>query len=206
MTRPTAGGKLDPKSEMPRTLPIPILVALLLAVAARAAQAPRFTELGRDLAPLKERFNRDVGHVRLLTLISPTCSVCLGGAVQVQQKILQQIPSANLNVYAVWTPITRVDGPDRLPKAMSLVPDPRAVHFWDNASELSREFSYILGLHGELADSVYFVYLPGAKWGAHPPKPDYVMHRQLEGVPMGHLFDADKLCLEVRNRVQAMTH
>lgn len=49
-----------------------LLAALLAAALPAQVQAPGYPELDPNLEPLRSRFNRDMGKVRLILLLDPT--------------------------------------------------------------------------------------------------------------------------------------
>ena len=97
----------------------------------------------------------------------------------VQQEILESVANEKLKVYVVWTPVLQEDNRQAAAEAMRLVPDNRAVHFWDAAKSLGFSMGKVVTLPRErkLAWDVYFVFDSKAKWSDVPPKPADWMHQ-----------------------------
>ncbi len=69
------------------------------------AQQKALPALDQKLDPLRTQFNQDVGKVRLIVIIDPTCPPCRWGASEIQKQVLETIPSNKLAVYVVWIPV-----------------------------------------------------------------------------------------------------
>jgi len=64
-----------------------------------------------------------------------------------------------------------------VPDATRIIPDPRAIHYWDEPGATIRGYTKTLNLP-EPAWDIYMIYGPEAKWeGDVPPKPAYWMHQ-----------------------------
>src|SRR5216683_6713508 len=77
----------------------------LAGLASGRAQQQTLPALDQRLDPLCARFNQDVGKVRLIVLVDPTCPPCRWGASEIEQKVLETIHSDRLAVYVVWIPV-----------------------------------------------------------------------------------------------------
>lgn len=167
-------------------------------------------------------FNEDEGTVRMLLLLSPTCSLCLQGASEIEDMVLKKINEADVRVYAVWLPILKTDSADRVAHAMGRLPDSRVRHFWDNRAELAGKYSHVLGLEADLqgwissifsrlvaayncslhysgpspAWDVYMLFGQTAQWKGEPPAPDFWMH-QLKLLKLNRL-NGPKFASEVK--------
>lgn len=105
--------------------------------------------------------------------------------------ILAREPSTQLAAYVAWVPELGAQ-PKDVAGGMTLVPDPRAFHYWDAREVLGRAYGRILPTPGPAWD-VYLLFRRGVRWaGATPPKPDYWMH-QLGGVTSGPRLDPEVL-------------
>ena len=97
----------------------------------------------------------------------------------VQQDILEAVADENMKVYVVWTPVLQEDNRQAAAEMMRLIPDSRAVHFWDEDKSLG----FLLGTTvtlprgRDLAWDVYFAFDATAKWGDVPPQPANWMHQ-----------------------------
>src|SRR5690348_1608682 len=61
--------------------------------------------LDQKLDPLRTRFNQDVGKVRLIVIVDPTCPPCRWGASEIQKNVMETIHSDRLAVYVIWIPV-----------------------------------------------------------------------------------------------------
>lgn len=143
-------------------------------------QTSSLTDLDEEAKSLREAFNEDAGKTRLILLVSPLCPMCRLGAHVVQEKALEQIESDKLKIYVVWLPRFPGDSRQVAEKAVALVSDKRARHFWDGAGSLGTRYGSIVDLPGEqdFAWDVYFSFGPKTRWSDEaPPTPDFWMHQ-----------------------------
>jgi len=90
---------------------------------------------------------------------------CLKGASWVQNQ-LNQNPSDNLRVYAIWIPMLGGDSRDDW-DARSML-DPRVVHFWDGDLKAGQWFASEVDGYQGIAWDVYYLYGPDATWQTVP--------------------------------------
>ncbi len=85
----------------------------------------------------------------------------------------------NMKVYVVWTPVLQEDNRRVAAEMMRLIPDSRAVHFWDADKILGFSLGKTVTLPRgrNLAWDVYFAFDATAKWGDVPPQPANWMHQ-----------------------------
>ena len=90
-------------------------------------------------------------------------------------------------VYVVWS--SQVGGKERnVPKAATLVPDRRALQYWDEGQWVGKAFQPILRTP-EAAWDVWMLFDRGARWeGKNPPRPSWWEH-QLYRMPEELLLD-----------------
>ena len=88
-----------------------------------------------------------------------------------QREILDDNESADIRVYAVWLPFL---GATKEATSVSrrVLPDPRAIHYWDGAAATSRWFAEnVDDLDAADAWDIYFLYGPDAEWTDVPGPP-----------------------------------
>ena len=161
-------------------LAISFSLFLLASSVARPQQQP-FPALDQGLEPLRSRFNQDLGKVRLLVIVDPTCPPCRWGASEIEKQVLETIPSDRLAVYVVWIPVLNFQDQATLQrngqKESGRVSDPRAIHFIDPQGFLGKAYSPVLSVpyHAPAWD-VYLAFGSAARWGDHVPSPaDWMM-------------------------------
>lgn len=111
----------------------------------------------------------------------------------VLENVLEKIPDEDLSVHVVWTPVLRSDNFDATGSAQKLIPDPRALHYWDGDQDLGKAYGTVVELPRgrELAWDIYFAYDEGVVWGEEVPPPSHWAHQL--GMDARHLGDGTKL-------------
>lgn len=111
----------------------------------------------------------------------------------VQQKVLDQIDSDEIDAHIVWMPVLRNDDFEAAKRAPTLIPDERAKHYWDGDQDLGKLYGRIVDLPKgrELAWDIYFVFAPGVVWGDQAPAPTDWTHQL--GRDERHLGEGDRL-------------
>ena len=149
-------------------LPLGILLALRVG-----PRESTYVALDGDAQPLKQAFNADVGKVRLVMYVSPTCGECLRGAKLTQQRVLASIAHQKLRIYVVWAPKNGGREQD-VGRVTHLVTDPRAAQYWDAHRVVTNAYDHMFSLAGPCA-GIFMLYGPQVRWeGAAPPRPDYL--------------------------------
>jgi hypothetical protein len=141
-------------------------------------------------AALPARFNADVALPRLLFLVSPTCTVCVAGALAAAHTVLELPPTAAFRLYILWLPVLETDTLQAVEQVRERLPaDDRLGHFWDQDLHLSRTYHQVLQLGQRsrphrIAWDLFLLYGMGHVWRAAPPIPDFWMHQLfLDDVP-----------------------
>ena len=188
-----------------RTALLAGLVALAVAITGFAPETGQqsFTTLDGEAQPFRSEFNADVGKVRLVMYVSPTCGGCLRGADQSQKHILDQIDSDDLRVYVVWAP--RNGGrEEHVERVTSLVTDKRARQYWDEYNSVAGPLDEMLALTGPCAGT-FMLYDRNVRWeSGAPPEALYwedAHARELnrDGAPQ---FDAKSFAVRVREMLE----
>jgi hypothetical protein len=128
---------------------------------------------------LRKEFNASSQKVRIVALLSPTCTECQSGHAVVG-RILKKFPSPGLQALLVWEPMRDGDSSATAAEQAETVQDPRISQGWDGSRNVGKLFGATLDLH-EIAWDVYLIYKPGITWETQqPPHPTFWMH-QLAG-------------------------
>ncbi len=150
-----------------------IPAGLLLTLGLGSGAGGTFIALDGAAQPLKNAFNADAGHVRLLMYVSPTCGECLRGARQAQDHVLAALGDSSLRIYVVWAPKNGGRQQD-VGRVAQIVTDPRAGQYWDGHRVLTDAYDRMLALSGPCA-GIFMLYGRQARWeGAAPPRADYL--------------------------------
>ena len=143
--------------------------------AAFAAPGVGFATLDENGQPLRDDFNRDVGHVRLLLLMDPICPTCLLGLANIDRDLLSKLPrNTTLRTYVVHEPVIGGTA-NNIAGAASLVHAP-VRHYWNPTGSFGRLAGTAFDLHHDgkpvFAWDVWTIYGPDAIWkSAGPPTP-----------------------------------
>jgi hypothetical protein len=151
---------------------------VLVACTARSnSSTALFATLNSAAEPFRAAFNRQRDRVRVVELVSPTCPLCLEGVSKIQRALFESEPSAKLAGFAIWVPMLSGNA-SNVPDAMTLAPDARVSHYWDESNDLGIAYERVLPVSSGPAWDVYMLYAPGIVWNAvDPPKPSFWMHQ-----------------------------
>lgn len=115
---------------------------------------------------------------------------------------MREIPDQDLVVYVLWEPILAADDEAAARRAVGLVDDPRAVHYWAPDLTVARAFKPVLGIEEGVAWDVYLVYPPGARWeGEGIPRPASFQHQLGGRLPEASRLDGPRLARQLRHHL-----
>jgi len=183
-------------------------VLVLLTVAPAQAQQQMLPALDQRLDPLRARFNQDVGKVRLIVVVDPTCPPCRWGASEIEKQVLETIPNKQLAVYVVWLPVLNFQDEATLQrngrKESSRLSDSRATHYVDPNGFSGKQYSPILNIpyHGPAWD-VYLAFSADVHWEDRAPSPTKWMHQGGDGMDRSRRLDGHKFAGEIQNLLAA---
>ena len=166
------------------------------------AQQKALPALDQKLDRLRTQFNQDVGKVRLIVIVDPTCPPCRWGASEIQKQVLETIPSNKLAVYVVWIPVLNFQDEATLQKnglkESGRVSDSRAIHYVDPNGFSGKQYSTVLNVpyHAPAWD-VYFAFGPDVRWEDRAPTPTDWMY-QGEGFDRARLLDGRKFAERIQ--------
>jgi hypothetical protein len=110
------------------------------------SQQPEQSQSDMD-STLPSCFNADALLPRLLFLVSPTCEVCVSGAMFAAQTVLSLPRAEDFRLYILWLPVLEGDTPQAAEQVQARLPtDDRLRHFWDHDLKLSQAFHRLLQL------------------------------------------------------------
>jgi hypothetical protein len=180
----------------------------LVTVAPVRAQQPTLAALDQRLDPLRARFNEDIGKVRLIVLVDPTCPPCRWGASEIEKQVLETIPSKQLAVYVVWLPVLNFQDEATLQrngqKESSRVSDSRATHYVDPNGFAGKQYSPILNIpYQGPAWDVYLAFSADVRWEDRAPTPTEWMHQGGDGMDRARRLDGRKFAEEIQKLLTA---
>ena len=109
----------------------------------RCEQPPQYAEMwrGHRASALPPCFKAGVALPRLLFLVSPTCEICVAGAMSAAHTVLSLSRTAAFRLYILWLPVLEADTLQAAEHVRGRLPgDDRMRHFWDHDLELSRAY------------------------------------------------------------------
>lgn len=114
---------------------VAVLVVLVLRYFTAGHQTPPgqpqlLTITPRSLPEFAEEFNRYPNAQRVVLLLSPTCPVCLEGALSVEQ-VLHRHLGNDIRVFAVWEPMLPTDWGQPTTYVLARLSDSRVIQVWD---------------------------------------------------------------------------
>jgi hypothetical protein len=93
---------------------------------------------GHLASALPRCFNADVALPRLLFLVSPTCAICVAGALSAARTVLALPRAAAFRLSILWLPVLEVDTLPAVAQVRGPLPaDDRLGHLWDQDLHLS---------------------------------------------------------------------
>ncbi len=122
----------------------------------------------------------------------------------VSENVLAKIPSKDLAVHVVWTPVLGSDNEQEAIQADHLFPDRRATFYWDGAQDLGLSYGRTIELPRgrQLAWDIYFVYGPDVEWQEAVPLPTEWNHQLGDDDRL--LGDGSKLRTAIENLLMEM--
>lgn len=188
------------RSRARRCVTVLSALGMLSAVPIGAQSAP-FPRVDQQLEPLRARFNQDVGKVRLLVIVDPTCPPCRWGASAIEKEVLETVSSDRLAAYVVWLPVLNFQDEATLQRngqqESHRVSDARATQFIDPNGFLGKAYGRLLGVrYNGPAWDVYLAFGPDVRWGQHVPSPTAWMEQG--DTPGARQLDGHKMADDVR--------
>jgi hypothetical protein len=159
---------------------------------------------------LRTHFNAAASVPKLVSLVSPTCDVCVSGALSAAQSVLSLPPAYDFRLYLLWLPVLAQDTIEAAEGMRTRLPaDPRAWHFWDHDLIISQAYHQVLQFarrqrRHRVAWDLFLLYRAGALWGDVPSVPDFWMHQLfLDDIPK---LEVDILRGELQKLLDAEEH
>jgi len=180
---------------MSKSLKSLILVTALLALmplAASPADAPQksYVVLDKSLSRLRADFNANVGKVRMLYIVGPTCGICLRGMSDLQETVYSKKgDDPRMVTFVVHVPTLGAHEANVAPAAR-LITNVHTTHYWEETGITGKLMQQVMGVDRYVWD-FWTIYGPDAQWpdAGSLPAPDFWQH-QLDGLPREKKLDA----------------
>jgi hypothetical protein len=168
----------------------------LVARSADTSQKP-YVVLDKSLGQLRADFNSNVGKVRLLYIVGPTCGICLRGLSDLQEALYSKKGNdPRMITYVVHVPTLGAREVNVAP-ASRLITNAHTTHYWEETGIMGKLMEESLGLTNRYIWDFYAIYGPTAVWSdERPPVPDFYQH-QLQGLPPEKRLQADAFAAKV---------
>src|SRR5713101_3649813 len=106
-----------------------LLLAPLAALAADAPQKP-YVVLDKSLSQLRADFNANVGRVRTLYIVGPTCGICLRGMSDLQESVYsKKSDDPRMVTFVIHVPTLGAHEANVAP-ADRLITNGHTTHYW----------------------------------------------------------------------------
>ena len=181
---------------MPKSLVSQIAGTALLALmpfAALPADAPQkpYVVLDKSLSQLRAGFNANVGKVRMLYIVGPTCGICLRGMSDLQEAVYSKKgDDPRMVTFVIHVPTLGAHEANVGPAAR-LITNGHTTHYWEETGITGKLMQQVMGVDKYVWD-FWTIYGPKAVWSDErlPPLPDFWQH-QLNGLPAEKKLDAN---------------
>jgi hypothetical protein len=166
---------------------------LALVMAASAADAPQkpYVVLDKNLSQLRADFNANVGKVRMLYIVGPTCGICLRGMSDLQETVYSKKgDDPRMLTFVIHVPTLGAREANVTP-ASGLITNRYTTQYWEDTGITGKLMQQVMGVDKYVWD-FWTIYGPKAVWSDErlPPVPDFWQH-QLNGLPADKKLDAN---------------
>jgi hypothetical protein len=156
-----------------------------------------YVVLDKSLGQLRTDFNANVGKVRALYIVGPTCGVCLRGLSDLEDAIYaKKNDDPRLVTFVVHVPTLGAREKNVSP-ASTLITNVHTTNYWEDTGIIGKIMQQAMGADTYLWD-FWTVYDPQAVWSdeAQMPRPSFWQH-QLPGLPSDRVLNAPVFATEV---------
>ncbi len=165
----------------------------LAPLAALPADAPQksYVVLVKSLSQLRADFNANVGKVRMLYIVGPTCGICLRGMSDLQESVYSKKgDDPRLVTFVIHVPTLGAREANVVP-ASRLISNRYTTQYWEETGITGKLMQQVMGVNKYVWD-FWTIYGPKAVWSDErlPPVPDFWQH-QLDGLPVEKKLDAN---------------
>ena len=175
-----------------------VLLALmpLAAPAADAAQKP-YVVLDKSLSQLRADFNANVGKVRMLYIVGPTCGICLRGMSDLQETVYSKKgDDPRVVTFVIHVPTLGAHEANVAP-ASRLITNRFTTNYWEETGITGRLMQQVMGVDKYVWD-FWAIYGPNVVWSDERlmPAPSFWQH-QLDGLPPEKKLDANVFATKI---------
>lgn len=187
---------------MSKILTSQIAGAALLALipwVVSVAETPQkpYVVLDKSLSQLRADFNANVGKVRMLYIVGPTCGICLRGMSDLQEAVYSKKgDDPRIVTFVVHVPTLGAREANVAP-ASRLIVNRYTTHYWEETGITGKLMQQAMGVDKYLWD-FWAIYDPNVQWSDERvmPAPTFYQH-QLQGLPPEKILDANVFAAKV---------
>jgi hypothetical protein len=181
-----------------------LLCVMLAPLAAWSAGSPQrpYVVLDKSLAQLRADFNANVGKVRLLYIVGPTCGTCLRGLSDLERAIYaKKNDDPRLVTFVVHVPTLGAREKNVAP-ASRLISNAHTMNYWEETGIIGKLMQQAMGADVYLWD-FWTVYDPQVVWSDkhRMPVPGFWQHQLSGRLPADRLLDASVFASQVEARL-----
>jgi hypothetical protein len=185
------------KSLMPLIAAAVLLTFVPLAAFAVAAPQKPYVVLDKSLGQLRADFNANVGKVRMLYIVGPTCGICLRGMSDLQETVYSKKgDDPRVVTFVIHVPTLGAHEANVAP-ASRLITNRYTTHYWEETGITGKLMEQVIGVDQYVWD-FWAIYAPDVRWSDERlmPAPSFWQH-QLGGLPPEKRLDAKVFATKV---------
>ncbi len=174
-----------------------LLAVMPLAVVAADTQKRPYVVLDKSLSQLRADFNANVGKVRLLYIVGPTCGICLRGMSDLQETVYSKKgDDSRMVTFVIHVPTLGAREANVVP-ASRLITNDYTTHYWEETGITGKLMQQVIGGDRYVWD-FWTIYAPNVLWSDERlmPVPSFWQH-QLHGLPPEKKLDANVFAAKV---------
>lgn len=124
-----------------------------------------YRSLDKAFQPLRNDFEAESGHVRIVALFTPSCGHCIDAADAISTYLVTRIDSEDLDIFFVWASVAAPDVTPRMARLAERYADPRIRNYWDDSGRIARAFARSLDLDpGRSVWNIIYLYDRDDTW------------------------------------------
>jgi len=171
----------------------------LMPLSVLPADAPQnpYVVLDKSLSQLRADFNANIGKVRMLYIVGPTCGICLRGMSDLQESVYaKKGDDPRLVTFVIHVPTLGAREANVVP-ASHLITNRHTTQYWEETGITGKLMQQVMGVNKYVWD-FWTIYGPKAVWSDErlPPAPNFWQH-QLDGLPTEKKLDANVFAAKI---------
>jgi hypothetical protein len=186
------------KSLMPLIAATALLTFVPLAALAVDAPQKPYVVLDKSLGQLRADFNANVGKVRMLYIVGPTCGICLRGMSDLQETVYSKKGDDPRAVtFVIHVPTLGAHEANVAP-ASRLITNRYTTHHWEETGITGKLMEQVIGVEKYVWD-FWAIYAPNVRWSDERlmPAPSFWQHQLGGGLPPEKRLDANVFATKV---------